>query len=85
MKGQTLIWTSQEVVKVIDRALQVEDFTQSSMLKYLYCPLVWMTGNICVYGYFAQTERFVVHFRHTSSQDLPPEFKARLLLLGVPT
>ncbi len=85
MKGQTYLWTPQEVVKVFDQALQVEDFNNSNMLKYLYCPLVWVARYAVNYGHFAQSERFVIFFKHTSSQGLPPEFKARLLLLGVPT
>ena len=85
MRNQTYIWTSQEVVKVLDHVLQEEDFTNSNMLKYLYCPMVYVTGGIYCYGHFAQTERFVIFFKYVDPNTLPPEFKARLLLLGVPT
>ncbi len=83
MKGQTFIWTSQEVVKVIDRALQVEDFNQSAMLKYLYCPAIWTTSYATNYGHFAQTERFQVYWHHCSPEHLPEEFRLSLLIMGV--
>ena len=79
----TYIWRKDQV-EVFDRRLYPKDFDQSSMLKYLYCPVViipWEDNAWC--GYFAEGENFKKYWEATWAFQLPDEFRLSLLLMGV--
>lgn len=84
--GTTYFWR-QDKLEVIDRKIYENDFTQSSMLKYLYCPCVITQAGIGVtrfwQGFYAQTERFQIHWDPAGPEAMPNEFKLALLIAGV--
>lgn len=76
-------------VMVIAKNLTVLDFNQSSMFKYLYCPCVDTNGLDLNdrYGMFIhEGGGWIAKVRWDSVPitDFPAEFRAHLLLLGVP-
>jgi hypothetical protein len=74
-------WRNNELV-ILNRRVYATDFTQSSMFKLLYVPCVltsqnefWACGSFDDYG--------TICFVPMRLQDIPPEFRANLLLLGI--
>ena len=80
--GSTYVWYRDQVVP-FSGCLQTEDFNQASMLKYLYCPTVLFYAGMTNCGFFDQTERFDIFFRHQSPKAHPEEFRLSLLIMGV--
>lgn len=80
----TYFWYQDKLV-ILHRQLFAEDFQQSSMLKFLYCPCVdtFVDPPTERYGIFASTERFEKMWNHRPLDSFPAEFRAHLLLLGV--
>ena len=76
-------------VEVIARAVEVDDFNQSSMFKYLYCfcvddgagPITDMRYGMWVNEGGGQLARTI--WESHPIESFPPEFRASLLLLGV--
>lgn len=83
MKVRTYFWRNDNV-DVLDRFVLTNEFNQSSMLKYIWCPCVKSTEDGQIYaGVFEQDARFKVSWCPCSVEDFRPEFRAYLLLLGV--
>jgi hypothetical protein len=84
----TYFWSNDQVV-VLDRRIFKEDFNQSSMFKFLYCPCVdGFADDILISRYGAWENEgggWVARatWRPMKPDDLPPEFRTHLLLLGV--
>lgn len=85
--GTTYFWRKDKL-ETLEYRVTTDDFGQSSMLKYLYCPCVIERFNFAErrfwIGHFGQTEQYKVHWIPVWGQMLPDEFKLALLLLGVP-
>ena len=83
MSGTTYFWR-QDRLEILNHSVFAEHFTQSSMLKYLYCPCVVINENGRQWeGYYDQTENFKVGWMPCEIKRFEPEFRAHLLLLGV--
>lgn len=80
--GSTYVWYRDQVVP-FSGGLQVEDFAHEFMVKYLYCPTVLVYDGITNCGFFDQTERFDIFFRHQNPKAHPEEFRLSLLIMGV--
>jgi hypothetical protein len=79
MKGKTVFWRNDRV-EILNKLVFIEDFTQSSMLKYLYCPCYYDDRDK---GHFAQTERFNIYWERMDPSHFPEGFKLSLLIMGV--
>jgi len=83
MNGKAYFWRNGRL-EILDRMLGTYDFTQSSLLKYLYCHCVQINEDGRQYiGFFDQTENFKVGWVPYDINKFEPEFRAHLLLLGV--
>lgn len=84
--GTTYFWR-QNKLETLDRGVIVDDFDQSSMLKYLYCPCVIesfkFSGPRFWTGYFNESEKFKKGWTPVSIDQLPNEFRLALLIAGV--
>lgn len=79
--GKTIFWAKGQVV-IFDSLIFPDHFGPLISHQYLYCPCLFSGRN---YGHFAQTEKFKIYWRHQASEiECPKEFKASLLLMGVP-
>lgn len=81
--GKTIFWRKDQV-EVIDRLTSPDDFQQSSMFKYLYCPCAWIhpeRGTEC--GFYDQSERYAIGWQPGSIKKFPEEFRLALLIMGV--
>ena len=83
MNGKAYFWRNNRL-EILDRMIGTYDFTQYSMLKYLYCHCVQIHKNGRHYnGFFDQTENLKVGWVPYDINKFEPEFRAHLLLLGV--
>jgi hypothetical protein len=84
--GTTYFWRKDKL-ETLNYRVTTEDFNQSSMLKYLYCPCVIERFNFAQgrhwHGFFAETENFKAYWSPTAPAHLPEEFKLALLIMGV--
>lgn len=81
--GKTIFWRRDQV-EILDRLTSTEDFKQSSMLKYLYCPCAWVSKERgAIFGYYNQSERFDVGWQPGKKDNFPAEFQTALLIMGV--
>ena len=81
--GMTYFWRHDQV-EILHRYVSVDDFKQSSMLKYLYCHCVTFTASGRKYvGWFDQTENYIVGWMPYDLNKFEPEFRLALLLMGI--
>jgi hypothetical protein len=84
MNGTTYFWRNDQL-EIINQAVFVEHFKQSSMLKYLYCPCVVINENGRQWeGYYDQTENYKVGWMPADLKRFDPAFRLSLLIMGVP-
>jgi hypothetical protein len=86
MTPATTYFWRQDKLEIVHRRVFIEDFRQSSMLKYLYCPCAIYSAekpNKTWIGHFNQSEKFEISYHHYARSDLPNEFKLALLIAGV--
>lgn len=78
----TYFWR-RDKLETLERAVNIHDFDQSSMLKYLYCPCV-IKGPMRLWtGYFDESEKFKKDWTPVRTDQLPKEFRLALLIAGV--
>lgn len=83
MNHQTIFWRKDQV-EILDRMVTIEDFKTSSMFKYLYCPCVWKSQRIYIFGNFEQSERFNVYWKPRNPKQWDEDFRTSLMLLDIP-
>ncbi len=81
--GKTVFWRNDQV-DIINRLTGTEDFKQSSMLKYLYCPCAWISPDRGThFGWYDQSENYHIGWMPYDINKFEPEFRLALLLMGV--